>query len=545
MPMAFKKYNLRGVKMKRFISLVLATMLTISLLAGCSKPTDLDKDPSSNAPLTPETPVTITWMWNEGNVQLPDDSYIPKKVLADLNINYVHVSPKGTDYAERLMLLISGGTTPDIIMSYPELTPQLVAEDLVIPVNEYLNDQYIPNVIRISNNWDSAVKQLTYSDGNVYAIPGTSTNIIGEVPYIRMDWLKNLGKEVPTNYEELLDVLVAFAKEDPDGNGKADTYGTLSNEFWGMDPISRAFAVGFYWYKGEDGKPELGMLSPRVKDYLKLVKSMIDEGALNKDLMTTKFDQVQEKVKAGKVGFLFNWTGYEDEQEMINIDANALWKPIAPPKGAYDKGYLPVGNIIRDEYLISKSCKNVDAALKLMNYFADDKSTEGNITGEGSYWEMALGEKGVNWDIVDGIIETGNGASGNSELAQKFKDRNAIDTWHGKATRFRSKFDTRWMGASEETSANIKFLVDLPTEPYSIPDTDPLKPIQILGVVGDVKVGAFFDEWCYTKYGEQLFYNAVLGKGDIDALFEAFLANANASGYQEVRQSIADHIAKQ
>ena len=46
---------------------------------------------------------------------------------------------------------------------------------------------------------------------------------------IRKDWLANLGLEMPTNDREFLEVLKQFTFNDPDGNGKDDTWGTTSN----------------------------------------------------------------------------------------------------------------------------------------------------------------------------------------------------------------------------------------------------------------------------------------------------------------------------
>ena len=42
---------------------------------------------------------------------------------------------------------------------------------------------------------------------------------------IRTDWLKKLNLSMPTTTEELMAVAKAFAEQDPDGNGKKDTYG--------------------------------------------------------------------------------------------------------------------------------------------------------------------------------------------------------------------------------------------------------------------------------------------------------------------------------
>lgn len=44
---------------------------------------------------------------------------------------------------------------------------------------------------------------------------------------IRTDWLKKLGLKTPTTWQQLLTVAKAFATRDPDGDGKADTYGMV------------------------------------------------------------------------------------------------------------------------------------------------------------------------------------------------------------------------------------------------------------------------------------------------------------------------------
>ena len=42
---------------------------------------------------------------------------------------------------------------------------------------------------------------------------------------MRIDWLENLGMDVPTNWDEFVAVLEAFTFGDPDGNGENDTIG--------------------------------------------------------------------------------------------------------------------------------------------------------------------------------------------------------------------------------------------------------------------------------------------------------------------------------
>ncbi|MEH0416490.1 sugar ABC transporter substrate-binding protein [Streptomyces sp. B21-083] len=61
-------------------------------------------------------------------------------------------------------------------------------------------------------------------DGKHYGIPYSRQ---AQTLMIRKDWLRKLGIEAPTTWQEMLDVAKAFATRDPDGDGKADTYGMV------------------------------------------------------------------------------------------------------------------------------------------------------------------------------------------------------------------------------------------------------------------------------------------------------------------------------
>ena len=525
--------------MKKTLSLVLLVAFIVGMMAACK-------------PVTPAGPVDtgenngdypyakVRWYWSEGNTQLPLDGYICRKIKEDINVEYIHVNPTGTDYTERLMLLISGGETPDLISSWSDLTVQLRDEGLIQPMEDYLNEEYLPNVIRVSKNWDEAVATLKHPDGHTYAIPNCNDKLIGETPWIRQDWLKKINKEIPTNLDELYEVLVAFGNGDMNGDGQP-VYGTYANEFWGVGNFLGAMGCGVStWYMAEDGLPELGMLSPRIKDALKYIKDLIANKGMNEDLMTTKFENVQEKVKAGRVGYLFGFTGYSDGVEMQKIYKDADWVYMYPVKGVYDKGYVDVGGLIREEYVVTKDCSDLEGVFRLMNYMTEDKSDENGMNFEGPYWVCKFGERGVNWDVEDGKFTSGGE---DSDLQKKLKEQNQVDQWVAKSNRFRNQFDTQWMGQNERDIAINTFLNNLP-QSNSIPEDHKLRGIALYGIQENAKVPAFTEEWCWTKYPEQLFYSAILGKGDIDTLYDNFLANANAAGYQEVRQLVADHVAK-
>ncbi|MEU1473668.1 ABC transporter substrate-binding protein [Streptomyces sp. NPDC001668] len=72
-----------------------------------------------------------------------------------------------------------------------------------------------------AKSWSSTVG----IDGKHYGIPYSRQ---AQTLMIRKDWLRKLGLKAPTTWQEMLSVAKAFATEDPDGDGKADTYGIVA-----------------------------------------------------------------------------------------------------------------------------------------------------------------------------------------------------------------------------------------------------------------------------------------------------------------------------
>ena len=74
-----------------------------------------------------------------------------------------------------------------------------------------------PNLEKLMNQLD----YTRYSDGHFYAIPRISfvdlTLACSDAAMIvRRDWMENLGLDDPTNIDEFIDLVAAFANDDPD-----------------------------------------------------------------------------------------------------------------------------------------------------------------------------------------------------------------------------------------------------------------------------------------------------------------------------------------
>jgi multiple sugar transport system substrate-binding protein len=71
---------------------------------------------------------------------------------------------------------------------------------------------------------DRAWKAAQAGDGNYYAVPMTAHTF---ALFVRADWRARLKLPVPTSWDDVKNMAIAFTTKDPDGNGKNDTYGLV------------------------------------------------------------------------------------------------------------------------------------------------------------------------------------------------------------------------------------------------------------------------------------------------------------------------------
>ena len=229
---------------KRILAVLLSALMLLSLATACQ-----DSGPqSSTGSQQPGTPgkvdlsqhreVKLTIQTNSF-ITSYDDNDLTKKLEEDLNCDITFdLLPAGTDALSKLQLMINGGGELSDIVSYPlsaALTYQYGAGGTFIPLNDYFdNEDIMPNFNAIESEEDklSMKGDVMSADGNIYTLSMWQPETWNLTPYriyINMKWLENLDLEVPTTSEELKDVLVAFANDDPNGNGTKDEIPLLAN----------------------------------------------------------------------------------------------------------------------------------------------------------------------------------------------------------------------------------------------------------------------------------------------------------------------------
>ena len=125
-------------------------------------------------------------------------------------------------YKEKFPVLMASGDLPDIYqINAQSYLPQLVDGNLAAALDDALA-KVGKDIVGNARDGHLAFGQY---GGKQYSIPG-SYSLKYFAQNIRMDWLDNLGLAVPVTLDEFRNVARAFTFNDPDNNGKDDTYGT-------------------------------------------------------------------------------------------------------------------------------------------------------------------------------------------------------------------------------------------------------------------------------------------------------------------------------
>ena len=231
---------------------LLSAALLGTLAAGCGSSTEQATNSpaaggspassASTAPAEPTKPVKLEIIQNASGLPAADKDFIKQDLDKTLNVDInMTAYAAGDDYKNQLNVRMASGNFPDLFGVDKAAIKQYIQQGLLLDLTPYLDKELKP--VKDFIGVDS-IKKATF-DGKVYAIAKAPT-----IPYstfwIRKDWLDKLKLQTPATYDELLAVSKAFAEQDPDGNGKKDTFGLTGGKLGTFAPFFGGYGVGYY-----------------------------------------------------------------------------------------------------------------------------------------------------------------------------------------------------------------------------------------------------------------------------------------------------------
>ena len=245
-------------------------------------------------------------------------------------------------------------------------------------------------------------------DGKLSAITPYQNGNNDYTFWIRKDWLDAVGKDIPTNAEEFRDVLKAFTEDDPDGNGRQDTYGlTGASPDSTFRPLWGAFGTpgpGTI-YLDDSGEVRDSYQDEGMADAVAYIADLEKSGYIDPDSYNITALEARDHGFQGTAGVMsMSWTAVVKEPSASlgkKADPKAEWVQIDQLEQADGSaGMLPVSTDASTMYALPASLEGNDEKIQkiidLINYVS---------TPEGNRFVM-WGEEGTHYELDDkGKIE--------------------------------------------------------------------------------------------------------------------------------------------
>ncbi|BBH23626.1 lipoprotein LipO [Paenibacillus baekrokdamisoli] len=405
-----------SVKKRKRISLLLVLALLLTVLSACSSksndagssgsPTTSSANPetgadgqngeaaagknenaASDGPFSKyETPITMkSTLATQGWATFPagetwdNDNIWHKLIRETLGIDVKWAwQVDGAQYFNKVNLTISSNDLPDVMMVNKQQLNQLVEADMVEDMTQAF-DQYAMPFLKeqVKSSLLSAQKTALYN-GKLMAIPQYAGDPRDSALtlYIRTDWLANVGLPEPKTLDELVQTADAFAKKDPDGDKKSDTYGLGLLPLYTGGGSLTGFLNGYHaypaiWVPDSSGKLAYSSTLPEMKTALGRLQQMYKDGLLDKEFGTKDFNRLKEDVIAEKVGMFYATTSESATilGEAMKKNPKALWKalPLVSIDGQPARPSVPItGGAF---FVVKKGYTHPEAVLKIMNLF--------------------------------------------------------------------------------------------------------------------------------------------------------------------------------
>mgnify|MGYP002402451194 CR=1 FL=1 len=320
-------------------------------------------------------------------------------------------------YNQKLNVAIASNDLADIVVVNANQLKQLVEAGQVEDLTETF-DRYASPYVKETMNSDGglSLKSGTF-DGKLMALPRIGSDI-DEVPllWVRTDWLQKLNLPEPKTMADVLAISDAFTNRDPDGNGKADTFGlALSKDLNGGFPGFEGFLNGYHayynmWLKDSSGKLVNSNIQPEMKTALAELQKLYQAKQIDKEFGTKDGNKVAESVTNGKIGMYYGlmWTPLWPLQGGKDLDPGMQWQsyPILSADDRPVKAQVPFS--VNQYYVVKKGAKNPEAAVKMMNLWFDVRFDNVTQESEETYGATKDGIEVFKHAIVAGAPMTYN-----------------------------------------------------------------------------------------------------------------------------------------
>ncbi|OQP12261.1 extracellular solute-binding protein [Geobacillus zalihae] len=402
--------------MRKIFNGLVVLVLSASLLGGCTSNKTSEENADDGKTKDGKAQLTAIILKHPLTQDVEKMEWLQKtEERAGVEIKWQQVT---ADWPQKKGAMLASGDMPDLIIG-----PNAITDAEYVQYNGLFEDlsddidKSLPNVKAMFEARPETRVIATQPDGKIYGLPkyqrfwpATATR-----QFINKKWLDNLGLKLPTTWDELYDVLVAFKEKDANGNGDPndeipmDFAPTGTEGFGFFQPTVLLGSMGItlsessgQGYFVEDGKVKNFLIDERYKELVKFLHKCYKAGLINKEVFTQDYTKYQSVARGNgndaKVGYTYGW----ELTDRFGNNLASQYISLPPLKKSadsttklswtYDYNVLNYGS---NMVTLSAKSKNKEAALRFINELYDPKvsmqvlfgSLGTNIkdNGDGSY----------------------------------------------------------------------------------------------------------------------------------------------------------------
>ncbi len=378
------------------LSLLLALLLVMGMM------------PAATAQETAAAPTEITlFVYASNPFPADEENPIGLRIQEATNTILHYETPPSSSYAERLQITLAGGDYPDVIQ-FPDHTSPVflnaIDDGIILPIKQYVdNSTYLKDSI-------SAVAWSTMTiDDEIWGVP-QCTVVRADGMFFRSDWLEALNIQLPESgyltLDEFYDIAYAFTYDDPDGNGKDDTYGiamTAGSEGQLKPLLDSSFDImGWQAYENEE-YPYMNLMYSRTnsayKDCLAYTAKLWADGLIDPDWPTIRSDDAgKQRFNQGTTGIKYTGFAGQYTNYMDILGANIPTADIVYVTGVEsNSGNRGMASFSTGTYYYNCLTSSAEGKEQAIIDMLDWK-----LSPEG--WALTkYGAEGVHYEVVDGV----------------------------------------------------------------------------------------------------------------------------------------------
>ena len=287
---------------------------------------------------------------------------------------------------------------------------------MLADLKPYLSEN-CPNLSALLSDNPEYAQAITLPDGSIAALPAITEQPAENCVWLNREWMDALGLQMPTNAEELTEVLRAFKTRDPNRNGKADEVPLAFLGAFDLKFLGHAFGLiaNDYNLREADGQARFVPLEAQFRPFVEWLRQLFSEGLIDPqgfittDMLRNVDKDTATNVYGGAITTLPSnflptaWVSKYAVMPALQYDGQAVYRSFA-------------GHVTTGVFAVTTACNDVAKLLQWVDQFyteeiyilssAGQENVDYVIDGDGT-WRLTAAAQGNSYFSGDTLIASG------------------------------------------------------------------------------------------------------------------------------------------